>query len=163
MAMNSKTKQQGPDPAVMQAIQRLAQTQLDPLQEVIFQSWLTANQVEDSDNPETPFDWRGLYQQTGGKVFAPGELALKVAHQNAIQTMMQAQEAHDSQSPMRLLEEAKGSAQQIGAGLGGPSQGSQAPGMGAPDPGMGVDPGGMPAGAGGGAIEGMVDNSRPSY
>jgi hypothetical protein len=157
----NNTKQQGPDPAVLQAIQRLAQTQLDPLQEVIFKSWLEANQIEDADNPETPFDWRGLYQQTGGKVFAPGELSGKVNHQNAIQMLMQAQEQHDASSPMRLLQEAGGNAQALGMGLGQPG-GSSA----SPDPGMSADPGmgGADMSSGPGMIEsGGFDNSGESF
>lgn len=103
---NPKLKQQGPDPAVMEAIQRLVQTDLDPLQEVIFKSWMEANQLE--EQPDQPFDYRGLYQKTGGKVHAPGELSRQINHQNAVQTLMQAQEAHDKSSPVQMLMEAKG-------------------------------------------------------
>jgi hypothetical protein len=103
--MNLKQKT-GPDPAVMEAIQRLIQTELDPLEEVIFNSWMQANQLEET--PDQPFDYRGLYKQTDGKVFAPGELESKVAKQSAIEALMQAQEAHDSQSPMQMFLEKGG-------------------------------------------------------
>ena len=147
MPINSKGKSaqpQGPDPAVMEAIQRLVQTQLEPLEEVIFNSWMQANQLEES--PDQPFDYRGLYKQTDGKVFAPGELGQKIGHQNAIQTLMQAQEAHDSSSPMKAMMDAMNKS----------PQGSMDPGMGAsPDPGMSSGGGiGMDSGMG------SVDNSN---
>lgn len=133
--------QQGPDPAVMEAIQRLVQTELDPLQEVIFQQWMTANQLE--EDPSSPFDYRGLYQQTGGKVHAPGELGSQVAKQSAIQTLMQAQEAHDSMSPIKHLMDAGGDPSIMGGGQ---------PEMGA-DPGMGMSSG----------DSGEFDNSGGSF
>jgi hypothetical protein len=88
MPMNNSKQNQGPDPAVMEAIQRLVQTELSPLEEVIFKSWMDANQLEES--PDVPFDYRGLYQQTGGKVFAPGQLGSQIAHQNAMETLARA-------------------------------------------------------------------------
>lgn len=110
---NPKMKpQQGPDPQVMTAIQRLVQTNLSPLEEVIFKSWMEANQLE--ENPDTPFDYRGLYKNTGGKVFAPGELSSQISHQNAIQTLMQAQEQHDAMSPVKHLMDAGGDPSVLG-------------------------------------------------
>ncbi len=135
MPTNAKMKpQQGPDPAVQQAIQRLVQTELSPLEEVIFQSWMQANQLEES--PDMPFDYRGLYQETGGKVHAPGQLGSQIAHQNAIQTMMQAQQQHDSASPIKALMDAGGDPNVLGGGE-APMDSGMGGGMGMSDPGMG--------------------------
>ena len=112
---NPKMKpQQGPDPQVMSAIQRLVQTNLSPLEEVIFKSWMEANQLEES--PDAPFDYRGLYKNTGGKVFAPGELGNQISHQSAVSTLMQAQEMHDQQSPVKYLMDAGGDPSALGGG-----------------------------------------------
>jgi hypothetical protein len=150
---NPKVKpQQGPDPAVMQAIQRLVQTQLSPLEEVIFNSWMQANQLE--EDPSMPFDYRGLYQQTGGKVFAPGELSQQVAHQNAIQTLMQAQEQHDSMSPIKHLMDAGGDPSVLGGGQ--PQGQSQLSGDPQQDFGDGMD-------YSGGDMGGGFDNPEESF
>lgn len=97
----SNPNAQGPDPAVMEAISRLKQTELDPLEEVMFQSWASANQLdgEAADGP----DFRAIYKQTGGKVLPPGELKRMSEKQSAIQTLMQAQEAHEAASPIKAL------------------------------------------------------------
>lgn len=95
--------QQGPDPAIEEAINHLTRTELSPLEEVMFNSWASANQLDDHDKPENNFDYRKLYQETGGKVFAPGELKNHTAKLGAIQTLMQAQQAHDSSSPIKQL------------------------------------------------------------
>ncbi len=109
---NPKMKpQQGPDPAVQEAIQRLVQTNLNPLEEVIFNSWMQANQLEEGS--DMPFDYRGLFKETGGKLFAPGELSRQINHQNAVQTLMQAQQAHDSASPIKHLMDAGGDPSQF--------------------------------------------------
>ena len=73
----------------------------------MYNSWASANGLEDHDNPENPFDFRKLYQLTGGKVFAPGELKGITDRAGAIQTLMRAQEAHDSSSPIQQLMAAK--------------------------------------------------------
>lgn len=126
--MTSKSKPQGPDPAVMEAIQRLIQTELSPLEEVIFQSWMNANQLEET--PDMPFDYRGLYQETNGKVFAPGELKTKIEKQSAIQSLMQAQQAHDEQSPMKIMMDHMNGGSEMGSGLDLGSSQESSPDMG---------------------------------
>lgn len=101
--MNTMNKAQGPDPAVLEAIARLQRSELDPLEEVMFQSWAVANQIDD---PETGgLDLRKIYQQTGGKVLPPGQLKQTVEKAAAMDTVKKAQEAHDQASPMKLLME----------------------------------------------------------
>jgi hypothetical protein len=106
----SGAPQGGPDPAVEEAINHLTKTSLSPLEEVMFNSWANANQL-DPDSNESPFDYRKLYQMTGGKVYAPGELKGMTDKLGAVQTLMQAQEAHDSSSPVKQLMAAHESSQ----------------------------------------------------
>lgn len=98
--------QNKPDPAVTEAIGHLTRTQLSPLEEVMFNSWAGANQLE-PDQPDNTFDYRKLYQQTGGKVFAPGELKNQTDRMSAIETLMKAQEAHEGASPVQQFMAAK--------------------------------------------------------
>lgn len=102
---------QGPDPAVEEAINKLTQTQLSPLEEVMYNSWANANQLDTKN--EQPFDYRKLYQATGGKVFAPGELKGLTDKLNAVETLMRAQEAHESSSPVQQLMAAHQAKRQI--------------------------------------------------
>lgn len=120
--MNSqKPGQQGPDPAISEAVHRLNRTQLSPLEEVMFQSWANANQVEDADSHENGLDMRGIYKQTGGKVLPPGQLKQHAERATDIQTLMQAQEAHEASSPIKAMMEAqqRGGGQALPGGMSG--------------------------------------------
>jgi hypothetical protein len=158
---NPKAKpQQGPDPAVMLAIQRLVQTELSPLEEVIFKSWMEANQLE--EQPDVPFDYRGLYQQTGGKVYAPGQLGSQIAHQNAMDTLTRAQADHDAASPMKAMMDAMNSGQSLDLN----SLGGQEMPQGLPQSGGAMDAMSQTPEPAGGAMDSMsagIDNSEPSF
>ena len=106
--MNNYGKDQGPDPEVQTAIQRLTRIELSPLEEAMFQSWATANQLEEFVEPQdgSGVDIRELYQQSGGKVMPPGQLKSQIEKESAMECLMKAQEAHDAQSPMGLASEA---------------------------------------------------------
>lgn len=153
MPMNPKA-QQGPDPAVFDAIGRLNRSELSPLEETMFQAWAQANQIDDPDGQDgAGMDLRQTYTQTGGRVLPPGEL--KKAHEksSAIKTIMDAQKAHENGSPIKAMMEAgldpaslqQDPAANLGAGPGG--------GIGT---GGGFDQGGSPSapqGMGGGGPE----------
>ena len=99
--------QNGPDPAVQEAVQRLSRTELSPLEEVMFKSWSTANELDEVD--ESPgFDLRGIYKETGGKVMPPGQLRGEAEKTLSIKTIMDAQKLHDESSPIKLLMDAGG-------------------------------------------------------
>lgn len=103
--VNKSSSQNGPDPEVQQSATRLSQTQLSPLEEVMFNSWANANQLEDHENSESPFDYRGLYQSTGGKVFPPGQLKNMIQQKSDMDTMMQAHQQHEQNNPLNLLKQ----------------------------------------------------------
>lgn len=63
----------GPDPQVVEAQDRLAQTELTPLEECLFKAWANANQLKEGET-EGKMDLRNLYKVTGGKVQPPGQL-----------------------------------------------------------------------------------------
>lgn len=127
MNQSPKAGQQGPDPAIGEAIHTLNRSELSPLEETMFQAWATANQLEDTDSPENTMDFRQVYQQTGGKVMPPGELKRKAEKMSAIQTLMQAQEAHDSSSPMKLMMDARAKQEQPITGDADPFGGVDSP------------------------------------
>lgn len=58
------TQPTAPDPAEI--------TRLSPLEEALFQAWGKANGIEDVDDPESFYDYRGFYKATNGKVHPPG-------------------------------------------------------------------------------------------
>lgn len=58
-------------------------TQLDPLSEVLFQSWARAHGIDNHDDPNNRFDHRGLYQQSNGKILPPKFLQDMTAQHNA--------------------------------------------------------------------------------
>lgn len=98
------------DPNVDEAIHRLNQTELSPLEEAMFQSWSGANDVQDYGGPHNGMDFRGIYKQTGGKMFPPGILKQHADREEAIQTMMKAREAHAAADPMAALRAKLGGA-----------------------------------------------------
>lgn len=97
-------KQQGPDPAIQEAVKRITRVELTPLEEQLFKGWMAANGMDEAiDSPDHPIDFRSIYQQTNGKVLPPGQLQRQTEKQADIQTIMQAQDAHDSASPIQAL------------------------------------------------------------
>jgi len=94
---------QGPDPEILNAINRLKQTELSPLEEVIYNSWAQANGLEEGGEGTEGFDFRDLYMQTGGKVFPPGQLKSMAEKQGAMEMLMGAQKDHDASSPMQAM------------------------------------------------------------
>jgi hypothetical protein len=94
---------QGPDPEVQEAIGRLHQTQLSPLEEVMFNSWASANGI-DPEKHDSQFDLRDVYKQTGGQVMPPGQLKDAAQKASDMQTLAQAQQAHENASPMQMFQ-----------------------------------------------------------
>jgi hypothetical protein len=45
-----------------------------PLHEVLFQSWAKAHGIQDHDDPKNIFDYRKIYQDTGGQIHPHGML-----------------------------------------------------------------------------------------
>lgn len=58
-------------------------TTLDPLHEVLFQSWAKANGIENHDDSDNMFDHRGHYKLTNGLVHQPGEVNQMADQHNA--------------------------------------------------------------------------------
>lgn len=48
-------------------------TKLSPIEEVLYKHWLTANQIKDSDEPDSFYDYRGYYKDTNGAHYDPAE------------------------------------------------------------------------------------------
>lgn len=146
---NPASKQQGPDPSILEAIKRLTQTQLSPLEEQLFQGWLAANGMEDPEDPNHPIDLRGAYQESQGKVLPPGQLQKQLEQKADIDAIMQAQQAHEQASPINALMQGGGGQPDLQAllsGSGGP-QGGGMPPQGPPMP-SGQPQGGPPQGPG---------------
>lgn len=61
-------------PQAESALNRLQDTVLSPMEEVLFQSWSKANKIEDPDNPKDVIDYRGIYKVSNGAVLPHGEL-----------------------------------------------------------------------------------------
>lgn len=151
----------GPDPSVQDAIGRLNRTELSPLEETMFQAWAKANDIAKPDAPDGGIDLRQIYKQTGGQMQPPGTLKNHIEKSSAIQTIMDAQHAHNQASPIQAMMNANKPAAPlpmntpplgwggtpVGAAasgpLGGPAPGGASggiPGMGLPTmpPGMGA-------------------------
>jgi len=47
-------------------------TALSPADESAFQQWAQTNGITDVDHPDSHYDYRGFWQQTGGAPHAPG-------------------------------------------------------------------------------------------
>lgn len=116
-----------PDPAVLEASQRLKRVDLSPLEEQLFKGWMTANGMDETVDPDDhtgQIDYRDVYKQTKGEVLPHGQLQKRTQKQLDIQTMMQAQEAHEAASPIQSL-------------MGGEFTPASGGGGGAPSPAMG--------------------------
>lgn len=59
-------------------------TQLSPLEEALFQSWARAHRVEDHNDPDNQFDYRGTYKETNGQIHPPGLINKMAADHNAM-------------------------------------------------------------------------------
>lgn len=46
-------------------------TNLSPLEDALFQAWARAHRVENHDDPNNRFDYRGLYKQSNGQMLPP--------------------------------------------------------------------------------------------
>lgn len=71
MAGPTNNTENKPNPRVMEATNRMSQTQLSPLEDTLFRAWANANGIKDPDKDQTGLDLRGLYRQIGGKVMPP--------------------------------------------------------------------------------------------
>jgi hypothetical protein len=47
-------------------------TQLSPLEQILFQKWIADNNIQDLDNPDSHYDYRGFFKQTRGAPHPPG-------------------------------------------------------------------------------------------
>jgi len=61
-------------PKAENALQRLQDTTLTPMEEALFKSWTKANQIDNPDEPNDVVDYRGIWKTTNGKVLPYGEL-----------------------------------------------------------------------------------------
>lgn len=70
------------------ALNRIQDTELTPMEEVLFKSWATANGIKKPDNADDPMDYRGLWKSTGGKILPQGQLERIVSRKNAETTLV---------------------------------------------------------------------------
>lgn len=56
------------------ALNRIQDTQLTPMEEVLFKSWTKANDIKKPDNVDDGNDYRGIWKETQGKVLPWGSL-----------------------------------------------------------------------------------------
>jgi hypothetical protein len=71
-------------------------TKLDPMTEHLFQAWARAHGVQDHDSPKNSFDYRGLYQQSQGRIM-PGHAVRQMAMEH--NAAANAKEGPATQSP----------------------------------------------------------------
>lgn len=77
-------------PQAEQALQRLQDTNLSPMEEALFKSWTKANQIEDPDAPGDTVDYRGIWKQSNGLVLPHGELKKMTEGMNLENSLQQA-------------------------------------------------------------------------
>lgn len=65
------------------ALSKLQNTQLDPMEEALFQAWAHANQIEKPDAEGNTVDYRGIYKGSNGMILPNGELAQIANRTNA--------------------------------------------------------------------------------
>src|SRR5690348_886398 len=63
-------------------LHQLQDTELTPMEEVLFKAWANANQIEDPDAAEDPTDYRGIYKASNGMVLPYGELKRQTERMN---------------------------------------------------------------------------------
>jgi hypothetical protein len=78
--MMDKFKLDGP---AEHALNRIQDTELSPMEEVLFKSWTKANGIRKPDNSDDPMDYRGLWKETGGKVLPWSQLERMTTLRNA--------------------------------------------------------------------------------
>lgn len=90
-------------------IQPMFNTQLEPLEEVLFQSWMRANNLtepgQDVADVEPQLDYRGLYRSTGGQVFPHQQLKQSIEQMAARQTMLKMLTEQDGQQDLEIKRE----------------------------------------------------------
>lgn len=95
------------------------QSKLSPLHEILFKHWATANGIQDTDAPDNHYDYRGMFQQSGGQMQPPGAIqgaadGYNRIKQNPIQPMPSHSQAPQLTSPgMPSVEEAMAQKQQV--------------------------------------------------
>lgn len=75
-------------------LQQLQDTELSPMEEVLFKSWTRANQIDDPDAPDDTIDYRGIYKSLNGTVLPYGELKRstdRVNKEQKLQNLLQQQ------------------------------------------------------------------------
>jgi hypothetical protein len=87
------------------ALSDLQDTKLSPMEEVLFKTWATANQISKPDNPEDHVDYRGIYKLTNGKILPRGELARRAKTENSHRTLTRV--LQDRVADMEQTEEDK--------------------------------------------------------
>lgn len=65
------------------ALDRLQDTELSPMEEVLFKSWTKANGIAKPDNVDDTTDYRGIWKHTGGHVLPHGQLKQISSRRNA--------------------------------------------------------------------------------
>lgn len=103
-----------PDPAVQQAIQKLQQADLSPLEEQLFNGWMAANGMDVKAMDDT-INYRQAYKDSEGKVMPPGQMQKQLEKESAIQVLMEAQKAHDEASPIQQMMQAMGQSSPAGS------------------------------------------------
>jgi hypothetical protein len=74
-------------PKAEDALQKLQDTKLSPMEEALFQSRTKANQIKDPDAVGDVVDYRGIWKSTGGLVLPYGELKKKAEEMNSSHTL----------------------------------------------------------------------------
>lgn len=69
------------------ALNRIQDTKLTPMEEVLFKSWTKANDIKKPDNVDDTLDYRGLWKETNGAVLPWGSLKDLSSRTNAEQQL----------------------------------------------------------------------------
>lgn len=76
------------------AMAKLQDTDLNPMEETLFQAWAKANQIKKTDLPNDVVDYRGIYKHTNGYIMPHGQLkrvAAKVNDEYKLEQVLQDQ------------------------------------------------------------------------
>jgi hypothetical protein len=97
------------------AISKLQNTQLNPMEEALFQAWAKANQIKKPDQPKDVVDYRGIYKMGGGQILPNGDLkrfAERVNDQHQLeQALRERIEARIANSKQKMLGDMDASVQ----------------------------------------------------
>jgi hypothetical protein len=80
-------------------------TKLSPLEEMLFRAWAGAHGVDDHDDPNNHFDYRGLYKESNGQI-QPGH-AIRSMAQSHNQAMNAQGEGGDTTYPDPYMAQAE--------------------------------------------------------